>query len=216
MWPRLIEMPFYDAGEALSHQADGQAEICNAGKKPEETQSANCLKRMARLLNDGARATHNARIVLQTFCERAYPVKQESIEHAINVEAADPLRELERSIDHLTKLVDPDGVMDHTCKRGPSPTARDWTAKRQKTATTNVAAEVKEGKMIERKDRTARRVTNRQDTSRFAILSATSVKARVVDTTPSTIADTQTSSKTWTTKHEDKKPRPTEKIRVST
>ncbi|GMF54141.1 unnamed protein product [Phytophthora fragariaefolia] len=78
---------------------------------------------MASLLKDGSCAEHNARIVLQTFCERAYTAKQESLKHTINVEAADPPRQLKRAIEHLTKLADSDRAIDQTRKRGQKTTA---------------------------------------------------------------------------------------------
>lgn len=183
----LISMSFQEVGDALvkrfrTKRTDKQVmtEICNMKKKPTEPyeQFANRIKRTASLLTDGARAPHNARIVLQTFCERAYPAKQESLEHAIDVEAEDPLRELERAIMHLTKLADSDGAMDASHKRSPPGTFREWpSSKRQKTAggTAHMAATTKsQGKMIERKEKPARRATSQaSESNRFANFTCT-------------------------------------------
>ncbi|OWZ07163.1 hypothetical protein PHMEG_00020481 [Phytophthora megakarya] len=160
---RLISMSFRDGGDALAKRfrtkrTDKQVmtEICNMKKKPAETyeQFANHIKRTAGLLKNGTRALHNARIVLQTFCERAYPAKQESLEHSIDVEAMDPLRELERAIMHLTKLADSDEAMEATQRRGPQGPSRDWpSSKRSRTTGGSAHMAATDGsrsKMIER------------------------------------------------------------------
>ncbi|GMF37179.1 unnamed protein product [Phytophthora fragariaefolia] len=175
--PSLIGMSFHDTGEALvrrfrTKRTDKQvmAEIGNARQKTggDVRQFANRLKRIASLLKDGPRAERNARIVLHTFCERAYPAKQESPEHAIKAEATEPLIQLERALEHLTKLADSGGSIDQTCKREPPTSARDWKTKRQRTATANVAAKPGDITIIDRKDKNTKRGSNQAQDSCFA------------------------------------------------
>lgn len=64
-----------------------------------------------------------------------------------DIEAADP----ERVVEHLTKLIGSKDAMDPIRKRGPPPTFKDRPAKRQRTASTNLATTVAEANTAEGK-----------------------------------------------------------------